>query len=402
VGFLVPGHNEPELSIVVLLTHDPSLAARCIGSIEKIAGELPPTETIFLLGGSSPEVREVIASTDGARVIDSPVNLGTSVGWQLGFNAARGRHVLLMHEDAAATAGMVPSLIEALDRNPDAAVVAPWLAERDGTEPDNCGWVWFKDQTYTRIAPEHVPPELAGNPYAVDSVSSAISLWDRSSWLAGGGFDERNFPALGVDADACTSAWARGRAVLVDPRVVGIHRTGAMDDAPGRLSGRFVRQFMLVRHQSLWLEKWHAVIDWYADRPEQAGPNELEMPALRETQRRRAQQLRIGGRFPVAEHPFTDPDSCGSTPVEVDQALVERLSEAEHEAMDEYHLWLIGHSEQQQREIEFLRQEIRTMSAREAGVIDERDRLGDDLDAIRGGRTWRLRSSLRRILGLHS
>ena len=105
-------------------------ARRCVDSIAALGSEIPQAETIFLLGGSSPEVRKVIAGTVGARVIDSPVNLGTSVAWQLGFNAAKGRHVLLMHEDLVATPGMAKSLTDAVGTDPAAAVVAPWLAER--------------------------------------------------------------------------------------------------------------------------------------------------------------------------------------------------------------------------------------------------------------------------------
>lgn len=377
--FTVPHAQNPELSIVVLFTHDPELATRCIASIEAVSDELPPSEAIFLLGGSPEAVREVVRGADGAQVIDSPQNLGTSVGWQLGFNAARGRHVLLLHEDATATPGMVPSLIEALDSDPAAAIVGPWLAECGGDEPSNCGWVWFRDQAQTRISPEHVPPELADAPYAVDGVSSAISLWDRKAWLEGGGFDERNFPAMGVDADACTSAWARGRTVLVDPRVTGIHRGGAMDDAPGRLSGMFVRYFMLDRYKRLWFEKWSALAEQYPVLPPGSDPGTLETPSLLKIQQRRELRPLLPGEFPAAEHPFTDPERSGAAPTEVSPDLLARIGAAEAAAMDEYHLWLIDNSEEQHEEIVRLRDAAAT------------------LNAILNGRWWRLRSRLLRL-----
>ncbi|MFT4050103.1 MAG: glycosyltransferase [Solirubrobacterales bacterium] len=389
----VPNSESPELSIVVLFTHDPVLATRCAESIAAVAEELPATETIFLLGGSSPAVRDVIGAVEGARVIDSPQNLGTAVGWTLGFNAARGRRILLMHEDAEATPGMTPSLLETLDANPDAAIAGPWLTELGGEEASSCGWVWFRDQAQTRVAREYMPEDLIGAPYAVDGVSSAISMWDRQSWLEGGGFDERNFPALGVDADACTSAWARGRSVLIDPRVTGIHRTGAMDDAPGRLSGKFVRYFMLERFKRLWFEKWGAMADWFAELPEGAAPGSVEDASLRIAQRRRRERPRIPGEFPLPHHPFTDPDGTGAMPAEVDAAMLDRLARAEAAAMDEYHLWLIKHSERQQAEIEELAAAVRTGSARES-------HLAEQLTAIHAGRYWRLRTKARKLLGI--
>lgn len=396
----VPSSDSPELSVVVLFTHDPVLARRCVDSIAALGSEIPQAETIFLLGGSSPEVRKVIAGTVGARVIDSPVNLGTSVAWQLGFNAAKGRHVLLMHEDAVATPGMAKSLIDALDSDPAAAVVAPWLAERDDDAPSNCGWAWFRGLTQTRLLPEHVPPELRGAPYAVDGVSSAITLWDRSAWLEGGGFDERNFPALGVDADACTSAWARGRSVLVDPRTLAVHRTGAMDDAPGRLSGKFVRYFMLERFERLWQQKWGEMSDWYTELAAETGVVNPEEGAVRAAHLRRAERPQLAGPVPLAQHPFTDPEGTGAQPTEVDAQLAERLRIAVDAATDEYHLWLIEHSERQHAEIEHLNEAVRSMSAREAATIKESDRLVAELAAIKTGRVWRMRTRARRLLGM--
>lgn len=390
--------DAPQLSIVVLFTHDGEQAARCLSSITAHAADHLDCELILVLNNSSAAVRAVVdALKITPQLIDSTTNVGTSVGWQLGFNAATADRILLMHEDAELTAGLVDSLIAALREDPAAAVVGPWLAERGGAEPSNCGWIWFRDQSQTRLASRHVPEELLDAPYAVDGVSSAISLWDRASWLEGGGFDERNFPALGVDADGCTSAWARGRTVLADPRVLGIHRTGAMDSAPGRLSGKFVRYFMLERFKLLWREKWGAMTDWYAELPPGTQPDSVETEALLAAQLRRDRRPRLEGAFPTAAHPFTDPNQTGARPTEVDPKLAERLRVAELAAMDEYHLWLIAHSEDQHAEIEHLSEAIRTMSAREADLLEDWRRQGATIARFNRRPTERVRARLRRL-----
>lgn len=388
--------TSPELSIVVLLTHDGEQAQRCLDSIAAHAVATVDCEVILILNDSSAAVRHVVKQRAfAATLVDSKTNVGTSVGWQLGFNAARGPRVLLMHEDAELTAGLVADLIATLNSDPVAAVVAPWLIERSQAEPNNCGWIWFEDQSQTRLTTEHIPEQLRHTPYAVDGVSSAISLWDRKSWLEGGGFDERNFPALGVDADACTSAWARGRSVLVDPRLIGIHRTGAMDNAPSRLSGKFVRYFMLERFERLWLEKWGAMQDWYA--PARAGspPNTLERPALLAIQRRRERHPRIDGPFTPAAHPFTDPEGKGSAPTSVSADLAKRLRAAELQAMDEYHHWLIAHSESQHAEIEHLSEAIREMSAREEALLEDWHQRGKTIERLRPSNSLQRRISSR-------
>src|SRR6476469_8570689 len=101
--------DSPELSIVVMFTHDAEQAKRCLQGVAVVASEVRNSETIIVLNNSSDAVRSVVAErAPKARVIDSPVNTGTAVGWQLAFNAARAEFVLLMHEDAVAQAGMVP------------------------------------------------------------------------------------------------------------------------------------------------------------------------------------------------------------------------------------------------------------------------------------------------------
>ncbi len=326
--------SAPELSIVVMFTHDPELARACLESIAASTDELPASETILVLNAVSPDVRNLIESgTTGARIIESPVNTGTAVAWQLGFTAARGSHVLLMHEDAELRPGVAAGLLSTLRSEPDAAVVGPWLEEFGEHRRDiNAGWLRFSDGGL-RLTADQVPKALATTPYAVHEVSSAISLWRREAWEAIGGFEERTFPAISVEADSFAGIWARGNSVLVDPRLRGRHRTGAMNSAPTLLSGPHIRHFLGSRFERLWAEKWAPVLGWI-------GPPEPAETALARLQQQRVELPTIEDP-PQSQQPITNPEGRSPAPTAIDQAIKERLVAAERAVIDEYTRWLI-------------------------------------------------------------
>ncbi|MBJ7354279.1 MAG: glycosyltransferase [Thermoleophilaceae bacterium] len=378
---------QPDLSIVVMFTHDAEQAARCLEGVSTVTSEVPRTEVILVLNQASDAVRAIVAEhAPTARVIDSPVNTGTAVGWQLAFNAARAECVLLMHEDAVAGAGMAPQLLKTLRATPRAAAVGPWIDEPSGVPSVNAGWVRF-GRGNARLTPEMLPEGLADAPYAVNEISSAISLWRRSAWEEIGGFEERVFPAMGVEPDSFTGIWARGHVVLVDPQARGVHQTGAMDSAPGLLSGPHVRHFLFKEFLDVWDEKWSARADWFVGREDTGA-------AIA-----RAQELRVSPPMlsdpPVSQRHLTNPGGAKPEPTELDAEMADRLRAAERGIIDDYTRWLIDRDIEMTQRYEEAHAAYVELGERVAD-LEERSRT---LDAILGGRWWRLRESLRRSFG---
>jgi hypothetical protein len=391
--------DQPELSIVVMFTHDAEQAKRCLQGVALALSEVRDSETIIVLNNSSAEVRAVVAErARKARVIDSPVNTGTAVAWQLAFTAARAPFVLLLHEDAVAQAGMAPQLIRTLKSEPSAAAVAPWIDELRGAPSVNAGWVRI-GRIGARLTAEQLPDAVAGAPYAVNEISSAISLWRRSAWEEIGGFEERTFPALGVEPDSLTGLWARGHVVLVDPRARGEHASGAMDSGTGLLTGPRVRYYLASRFLRLWEEKWADRADWFVARDNPDWDTEPVSREAIDAAIARAQELRASPPKlvdpPKSQHPFTNPDGAAAQPVEVDAAMADRLRAAEREVIDGYTRWLID------RDIEMTDRYEETHAAylelgNRVEALEDRSKT---LDAILGGRWWRLRQKLARVIG---
>ncbi|MGH2958902.1 MAG: glycosyltransferase family 2 protein [Solirubrobacterales bacterium] len=388
-----------ELSIVVMFTHDAEQAKRCLQGVAVVASEVRNSETILMLNNSSDAVRSVVAErAPKARVIDSPVNTGTAVGWQLAFNATRAKYVLLMHEDAVAQAGMAPQLIETLKAEPSAAAVSPWIDEMRGGPNVNVGSVRI-GRIGTMLRPDQLPDGLANSSYAVNEISSAISLWRRSAWEELGGFDERSFPAMGVEPDALTGLWARGHTVLVDPTTRGVHQSGAMDSATGLLSGPHVRHYLTARFLKVWDEKWSGRADWFVGRDNPEWDAEPIAKAAIDAAIARAQELRASPPTlvdpPTSAHHLTNPSGAEPAPTEVDPAMADRLRAAEREIIDGYTRWLIDRDIEMTGRYEDVHAAYVTLGDR-VEALEDRSKT---LDAILAGRWWRLRQKLARLTG---
>jgi GT2 family glycosyltransferase len=391
--------DQPELSIVVMFTHDAEQAKRCLQGVALALSEVRNSETIIVLNNSSDAVREVVAErARKPRIIDSPVNTGTAVAWQLAFTAARAPFVLLLHEDAVAQAGMAPRLIETLKAEPSAAAVSPWIDEQRGSPGVNAGWVRI-GRVGVRLTPEQLPEGLADAPYAVNEISSAISLWRKSAWEEVGGFDERTFPALGVEPDTLTGLWARGHVVLVDPKARGEHASGAMDSGTGLLTGPRVRYYLAGRFLQLWDEKWADRADWFVARENPSWDAEPVVKEAIDAAIARAQELRASPPKivdpPISQHPFTNPDGTQPAPVDVDAEIADRLRAAEREVIDGYTRWLIDRESEMTERYEETHAAYLELGDR-VEALEDRSKT---LDAILCGRWWRLRQKLARIFG---
>ncbi|MBI2690334.1 MAG: glycosyltransferase [Solirubrobacterales bacterium] len=389
-----PGHTV-ELSVVVMFTYDAELADRCLRAVARIADELPNTETVLVLNSASGAVRDVVAGTTGARVIESPVNTGTAVAWQLAFTLAQGAFVLLLHEDAEPLPGMVPRLIATLGDDRSIAVAGPWLDEGGERAGTNAGWLRFAERG-ARITPGDLPPGLAEAPYAVDEVSTAASLWRRAAWDAIGGFEERTFPAIGVEVESFAGLRARGYSVLVDPSARALHRSGTMDGAPGLLTGGHIRHFLGSRYERLMDEHWQDLMERHVSLAAHGWDGGEEIPSSAIHAELAAAQLRLSAPWrldhpPMAGHPITNPEGRTPAPVAVENAIEERLRAAEKAVTDEYTRWLIARDAELSRLYDEVYAAYNELSERS----EERQRA---FDRVVSSRWWRLGARLRRLV----
>jgi GT2 family glycosyltransferase len=191
------------VSVVVATTHDPSRLLRCVASIQRGAGAVPH-EVVLVLSGADDDVVEAARGLLGVRLAASSWNLGFAGACNLGRTQARGELIVLLHDDAEAEAGWLPSLVDSAERHPDAGVIGSRVVRSDDGRLQLAGAVVFSDASTALLgrgaesdAPEHMVSR------AVDYCSSCSLLVRAETWDAIGGADELLFPAA-----TWTRTWA--------------------------------------------------------------------------------------------------------------------------------------------------------------------------------------------------
>ena len=300
--------------------------------------------------------------------------------------------------------------MEAMDEH-GAGAVGSRLFNADGSV-QNCGWVLFADAYPQRLQLANAPEVVgAAAPHPADMVSGAAMLLDREALRAVGGWDERFYPAIYVDIDISTSIWNLGKLVLSAPRSHVVHQSESFDRRPSSaLTGPRLRTVLLERNSRPFLEKWGSFISERAALPDPGDPDGVKSAtaaALRLT-RERGEQIRSGSWTPprpeaqaqrrfsgLTEQPLVDSGDGGfRVAPEVEQAL----KAAEADLVAEYCLWMV-----RKEEIEFGRlldahKELQWWEDHCRDLEREHDELAERLNQVLHTRTWRLRSSARRLL----
>lgn len=410
--------EDPAVSVIVLLDGSVELAERCLAALAA-SGDSVPFETVIVLNDCGLGLESFVrGSTRGGRVVVSRANAGPGVGWNLGAAVARAPRLATLHEDSAPDPGWLPPLVEAMDEHA-AGAVGPRLYHLDRSL-QNCGWVLFSNALPQQIAAASSPRVVAETePTPVDVLSGAAMLVEREAVAAVGGWDERFHPAVYVDIDLCTAIWNLGKPVLSVPASSVRHEGGAFDRRQGSpLTGRHLRQVLIERNREPFLEKWGAFMGEHAAPPGSSDPEEIAsaVAAGLELTGRRADRIaagewqaaRPGARAERRFSGLADPPlvADGEGGLRVSPAIEEALDAAEGELIGHYCLWLVRKEDEEferllgaGRELEDLTAAVHRWEARFRDLQAERDELATRLNAVLQGRTWRLRTSLLRLLG---
>jgi O-antigen biosynthesis protein len=377
----LPSAADPLVSVVVLLTREAELAERCLRAIADGHERDVPTEVVLVLGAPDADTLALVDErVGGARIVRSPVNTGTGGGWNLGFGAARGRWIALLHEDSEPEPGWLGPLLDTAAREPRAAVVGSRLVWSDGEE---AGRLWNRGNImWSDGMPGHLTDDAVDQdgPYVCDHCSSAAAMFERDAWQAVGGFDERYFPAVRHELDLCIALWRSGRTVMCDPRSTVRHRGAAMvrPDA-GVLESWEFGAFLADRSRRLLLEKWGEALAAYQERPPEHPPGTAELRRARErTVRRAAEQAAPVDGSPRSVRPLTAPD--GGWPDAVDADMERRLVAAQVAVQAEFCDTLAVASRAQGARLNELEQELAALRPK-----------AHTHDLMLAGRWWRLR-----------
>ncbi len=246
----LPTSDQPRASVVVLSQHSPWLLAECLDAVAAHSGRDVPYEVLLVLNNATPDlVLFVQRKVQGARVVDSDVNLGFGGGNNYAASLARGEFLVFLNDDATVEPGWLDALVCTADDHPEAAAVGSRILFPDGSLQEAGSVIW--DDGSTAPIGRGAPAEERAFSYRryVDHISANGLLVRKAVFDQVGGFDARYFPAYYEDVDLLLAIKAAGHRVLYEPLSQLRHHESASSTA------RF-KEFLFKRNGAQLREKW--------------------------------------------------------------------------------------------------------------------------------------------------
>jgi GT2 family glycosyltransferase len=247
----IPPHDEPIVSVVMLLYGGWPLACRAISDLVENTDE--PFE-LLLVDNASPDqtLAQVQEEVTGAHLIANETNRGFGVASNQGAEAARGRYLCFLNSDALVESGWLGPLLKTFEGDPSVGAVVPMFLNEDGTIQE-AGSVIDSSGHAHAVGSGAAPSDFEyGFPREVDYGSAACLVVRRDVFTDVGGFDLRYAPMYFEDVDLCFKLRERGFRTMYEPRSRVVHvRHGSGDSEKAR---------------NLMEEKRHTFIEHWGDR----------------------------------------------------------------------------------------------------------------------------------------
>lgn len=231
LGFNFSQHSAKrvDVSVVMVLFNQIALTRAAVQALADQRGVC--FELIVVDNASSDGTADWLQNLKGATILPQSSNLGFLMASNLGAARARGRHILMLNNDAIVHQNALLQAVQTLDQQPQVGAVGARIVLPNGTLQE-AGCVCLCDGSTRGLGRGQTPtlPEFAFE-REVDFCSGVFLMFRRQAWEQLGGFDTRYAPAYYEDTDFCLRLWARGWSVLYQPRIWVTHLEGASASA---------------------------------------------------------------------------------------------------------------------------------------------------------------------------
>ena len=222
VALPAPAEDDPPaLSVVIILYNQAGLSLR---TLQALADQRGVTfETLIIDNASSDQTDQLLARVDGARIVRNRDNLGFVRAANQGGELARGRHLLLLNNDAIVQPDALAATCRRLDAEPTIGVLGGRVVLMSGGLQE-AGNVIFQDGSAAGIGRGEDPFSPAARTRRHTDYCSGVYLaTPLSLWRMLDGFDRDFAPAYYEDADYCLRVWQAGFRVEYAPEVLVEH-----------------------------------------------------------------------------------------------------------------------------------------------------------------------------------
>jgi N-acetylglucosaminyl-diphospho-decaprenol L-rhamnosyltransferase len=230
--------SSPDVSIIIVNWNSCRLLRACLSSISEHSHGIT-CEVIVVDNASFDGSDELVASDFPAvHFIQSDRNLGFAKANNLCVAASKSRNLLFLNPDTEVLEGALRTLVDVIDRRPDAGIVGGKLLNSDSTiQIDRIRafpsllnqlleFHWLKTR-FPRLSIWGMRPlfEHSSEPSCVEAVSGACLMIKRKAFEQVGGFDQHYF-MYSEDVDLCYKVKQSGWTSFYVPGAQVIHHGG--------------------------------------------------------------------------------------------------------------------------------------------------------------------------------
>jgi N-acetylglucosaminyl-diphospho-decaprenol L-rhamnosyltransferase len=246
-----------DLTVVIVNYNAGEFLARCLGSLPASLEGFDWRAIVVDNASVDGSERYALEASERVTLIPAGRNAGFAAAVNTAAAATGAPLLLLLNPDAEMRPGVVPSLIEELERDPECAVIGPGILNTDGTlqgsarrDPFWLTGLFGRSTLLTRLFPNSpmahrsiIPPDLPPGTVSLraDWVSGACMLLRREAFDRCGGFDTGYF-LYWEDADLCRRLRRLGYTIRYRPDVHVRHAVGGSSESARPLAIRAFHQ----------------------------------------------------------------------------------------------------------------------------------------------------------------
>ena len=221
----VPVGDVPDLTVSLVSSDNIELLLPCLRSVFEATHHV--TLEVFLVDNASSEPLAAVIEQEfpHVQVLRNEQRLGFSSNNNMVLKRGRGRYLMLLNDDTLVLDGALDTLVEFMDKTPQAGVVGSFLQNPDGSfQPAFARFPRpLREAIYPSTNWAHWGRAQATIPFEVDSVCGAALLVRREVFEQVGGLDPAFDPIYSEEVDWCYRIKSAGWRIFTVPQSQIIH-----------------------------------------------------------------------------------------------------------------------------------------------------------------------------------
>lgn len=249
--------TRPEVSIIIPAFNKVSYSLSCLKSIhERLDPALNPSFEVILVDNGSTDDTFLLKQIKNLVYIQNEENLGFVGGCNVGLEAAKGKYVIFLNNDAEVTHVWLNSLYDTIEKDSSIGIVGSKIVYPNGVLQE-AGGIIFKDADGLNFGKFDQEASYQYNYVRdVDYCSGASIIISRELINSFGGFDTLYHPAYYEDTDLSFKVRKAGLRVIYQPLSVIYHIEGG---TAGTSTSSGFKKYQEI-NKAKFLKRWKTVL----------------------------------------------------------------------------------------------------------------------------------------------